>query len=161
MIAMANEKLSLWNQQDENKNNSFFSQLKNFHRSLIVALSLTVPYNLIWQTTVDTTTVQANKSQAEGPTDEILSPEQILEKHNIADLEIATVAQLQAAFDEITILLKKSDVLVGEERKPYLVLRWELGRQIPVTNSRIEAEKAAEEAENAEKALELLKWGKE
>lgn len=150
----------MWKSIENNERNSFLSQLKNLKHAIKLTLLLGLPTMAAWQNTVDTTTVQNNKTQIEVVTNDILSPEKILEKHKITDMKTATIEQLQAAFDEITTLLK-SKILKEEQEMPYISLRSEIRRQISRTKWEIELKKSKEDAETAEKILTSLEWKKQ
>ena len=147
------------NIETEQDNKSFSQKLRNFKYAIIMTLWMT-PGLLSGQTTtpIDTT---KTKTEVVTTTDEILSPEKILEKYKITDVETATIEQLKNCYQELDGLLRnKNSQIIWEERKPYVMLRWKIKKRIYKIESQIETNRLDEEVEISTKIVESLRWKK-
>lgn len=90
---------------------------------------LSMQYGIAQTNIVNSDTTIKAKTEVVTTTNEILSPEKILEKHKITDINTATIEQLQAVVDEVTALLKKK-ILTGENEMSYITFRREIREQI-------------------------------
>lgn len=122
-------------------------------------LSINTNNAIAQNTTPDTNKVLA---QTEITTPEPITIEMILQKHNIVNLETATLEQLEGALADINLAL--STITDKEQRKPFLLKKWTILSQIEIRKSQLEVDEATKRAEKSAKELEearrVLGWNK-
>ncbi len=141
----------------EQKESSF--GFKTQLASLLAVLSM--QYGIAQTNTVNSDTTIKAKTEVVTTTNEILSPEKILEKHKISDISTATVEQLKSCYEELDDFLRGPTAkITGEARKPYIILRWKIKNRIFKIESEREIERLDEEVRISTKIVESLTWKK-
>ena len=101
---MANEQFTMWNSVENSNENSFLSQLKNLKHAIKLTLLLGLPTMAAWQTTVDNTTVQNNKTQIEVVQQDTDPVKDLMGKFSInilSDIEIMDLKDMVAMLKEV------------------------------------------------------------